>query len=88
MTDELLPIVQRAYDFAVALYAYVNRFPRIHRPLPPPSLPSTLPGCARSVRSAAESRVLSRRRSHSLQACRGISPRRTRLTRCHSRFIV
>ncbi len=33
MVDELLPIVQRAYDFAVALYAYVNRFPRIHRPL-------------------------------------------------------
>lgn len=33
MADELIPIVQRAYDFAVALYAHVNRFPRAHKPL-------------------------------------------------------
>lgn len=33
MADELIPIVQGAYDFAVALYAHVNRFPREHKPL-------------------------------------------------------
>jgi hypothetical protein len=31
--DAVIPIVQRAYDVAVALYGYVNRFPRIHKPL-------------------------------------------------------
>jgi hypothetical protein len=33
MADAVIPIVQRAYDFAVALYGYVNRFPRMHKPL-------------------------------------------------------
>ena len=33
MTDAVIPIVQRAYDVAVALYGYVNRFPRTHKPL-------------------------------------------------------
>ena len=33
MTDAVIPIVQRAYDVAVALYGYVNRFPRMHKPL-------------------------------------------------------
>jgi hypothetical protein len=33
MADELIPIVQRAYDFAVALYGQVNRFPRAQKPL-------------------------------------------------------
>ncbi len=31
--DELIPIVQRAYDFAVDLYRHVNRFPRAQKPL-------------------------------------------------------
>jgi len=33
MADAVIPIVQRAYDVAVALYRYVNRFPRMHKPL-------------------------------------------------------
>jgi hypothetical protein len=33
MAEEFIPIVQRAYDFAVNLYLYVNRFPRAHKPL-------------------------------------------------------
>lgn len=33
MAEELIPIVQRSYDFAGALYGYVNRFPRAHKPL-------------------------------------------------------
>ncbi len=33
MADAVIPIVQRAYDFTVALYGYVNRFPRVHKPL-------------------------------------------------------
>jgi len=33
MADDLSPIVQRAYDVAVALYDHVNRFPRAHKPL-------------------------------------------------------
>ena len=33
MPDELIPIVQRAYDFAVELVNHVNRFPRAHKPL-------------------------------------------------------
>jgi hypothetical protein len=33
MADAVIPIVQRAYDFAVALYGYVNRFPRAQKPL-------------------------------------------------------
>jgi hypothetical protein len=33
MADDVIPIVQRAYDVAVALYGYVNRFPRMHKPL-------------------------------------------------------
>ena len=28
MAEALIPIVQRAYDFAVNLYGAVNRFPR------------------------------------------------------------
>jgi hypothetical protein len=31
MADDVIPIVQRPYDFAVALYGYVNRFPRMHK---------------------------------------------------------
>ena len=33
MADAGIPIVQLAYDFVVALYGYVNRFPRMHKPL-------------------------------------------------------
>ncbi len=33
MADAVIPIVQRAYDVAVTLYGYVNRFPRRHKPL-------------------------------------------------------
>ena len=33
MAEEFIPIVQRAYDFAVNLYLHVNRFPRLHKPL-------------------------------------------------------
>jgi hypothetical protein len=33
MTEELIPIVQRAYDFAVDLHGAVNRFPRAQKPL-------------------------------------------------------
>jgi len=33
MAEELIPIVQRAYDFAVALYGQVNRFSRAQKPL-------------------------------------------------------
>lgn len=33
MADAVIPIVQRAYDFAVSLYAHVNRFPRAQKPL-------------------------------------------------------
>ncbi len=33
MAEEFIPIVQKAYDFAVNLYLYVNRFPRAHKPL-------------------------------------------------------
>ena len=33
MAEELIPIVQRAYDFAVDLHGAVNRFPRAHKPL-------------------------------------------------------
>jgi len=33
VTDAVIPIVQRAFDVAVALYGYVNRFPRTHKPL-------------------------------------------------------
>jgi len=32
MAEELIPIVQRADDFAVALYGSVNRFPRSAMP--------------------------------------------------------
>jgi hypothetical protein len=33
MAEELIPIVQRAYDFAVDLHGAVNRFPRAEKPL-------------------------------------------------------
>ena len=33
MAEELIPIVQRAFDFAVNLYGAVNRFPRAQKPL-------------------------------------------------------
>lgn len=33
MADKLMPSVQRAYEFAVALYGYGNRFPPIERAL-------------------------------------------------------
>jgi len=33
MAEELIPIVQRAYDFAVDLYGAVNRVPRAQKPL-------------------------------------------------------
>lgn len=33
MAEEFIPIVQKAYDFAVNLYLYVNHFPRAHKPL-------------------------------------------------------
>lgn len=33
MDEDLIPIVQKTYDFSVALYSYVNRFPRAHKTL-------------------------------------------------------
>ena len=33
MDQDLIPIVQKTYDFSVTLYAYINRFPRAHKPL-------------------------------------------------------
>ena len=31
MDEDLIPIVQKAYDFCVTLYAAINRFPRAQR---------------------------------------------------------
>jgi hypothetical protein len=33
MDQDLIPIVQKTYDFAVLLYAHIDRFPRTHKPL-------------------------------------------------------
>lgn len=33
MAEPLIPIIQKAFDFNVALYGYVNKFPRAHKAL-------------------------------------------------------
>ena len=33
MAELLIPIIQQAFDFNVALYEYVNKFPRAHKAL-------------------------------------------------------
>ena len=33
MAEPLIPIIQKSFDFNIALYAYVNKFPRAHKAL-------------------------------------------------------
>ncbi|MBI3797232.1 MAG: hypothetical protein HY268_09745 [Deltaproteobacteria bacterium] len=33
MAEPLIPIIQKAFEFNVALYGYINKFPRAHKAL-------------------------------------------------------